>query len=79
MFVRTIFARPIPLFVRLTILVAAGLLALVLAAFLIKLIIIAAVIAAVGLGVLFLFNFFNAFSRIRRARIADRERGPIVR
>ena len=57
------FAR-IPLFVRLVLVVAAGLTALVLAAFLIKILLIATVLAALGLGGLFLYNFVRAFFRI---------------
>jgi hypothetical protein len=62
------FAR-IPLFFRVVLIVAAGLTALVLAAFLIKILLIATVLAALGLGGLFLYNFVRAFFRIRSTRL----------
>jgi hypothetical protein len=63
-----LFAR-LPVFVRLVLVVAAGLMALVLAAFLIKILIVATLLAAIGLGGLFVFNFVRAFFRIRSARL----------
>ncbi len=78
-FARSPFARPIPLFVRLTLLVAAGLVALAVAAFVIKLVVAAAILVALVLGALFLFNFVNAFVRIRRSRITVQNREPIAR
>jgi hypothetical protein len=63
----TFFAR-LPLFVRLVLVVAAGLTALVLAGFMIKILLIATLLAALGLGGMFVFNFVRAFFRIRSAR-----------
>ena len=78
-FARLPFARPIPLFVRLTLLVAAALVALAVAAFVIKLVVVAAILVALVLGAIFLFNFVTAFARIRRGRITAGNREPIVR
>ena len=63
---------PMPLFLRVTLVVAAGLLALVVAAFVLKLVLVAAIVAAVGLGLLFAVNFFRAFGRARMRLPAER-------
>jgi hypothetical protein len=62
-----LFAR-LPLFARLVVIIAAALLALVFAAFLIKILVLATILAALALGGLFVYNFVRAFVRIRRAR-----------
>ena len=57
---RTILANPmLSVFLRLTALVAIGLVALVVAAFLLKVIIIAAVIAALVIAGFFVYHFFR--------------------
>ena len=57
-----------PLFVRVTLIIAAAFLGLILAAFLLKIVILAAIVAALALGGLFLFNFVKAFARLRQER-----------
>jgi hypothetical protein len=64
-----------PLFLKVTLVVAAGLLALILAAFVLKVVFIAAIVAAVGLGVLFVINFLRAFGRAR-LRLPAETSGP---
>jgi hypothetical protein len=57
-----------PLFLRVTLIIAAAFVALLVAAFLLKIVLLAAVLAALGLGGLFLFNFAKTFVRLRRER-----------
>jgi hypothetical protein len=57
-----------PLFVRVTLIIAAAFLGLILAAFLLKIVLVAAIVAALALGGLFLFNFCKAFARLHHER-----------
>ena len=63
--------RRIPLFLRVTLVIAAAFLALIVAAFLLKIVLFAAILAALALGGLFAFNFVKAFLRVRRERGAS--------
>ena len=62
-----------PLFVRVTLIIAAAFLGLIVAAFFLKVVFIAAILAALALGGLFLFNFVKAFARIRSNSISPAE------
>ncbi len=55
----------LPLFLRVTLIIAAAFLGLIVAAFLLKIVVIAALVAALGLGGLFLYNFVKALLRVR--------------
>jgi len=57
--------RQLPLFLRVTLIIAAAFLGLIVAAFLLKIVVIAALVAALGLGSLFLYNFVRALLRVR--------------
>jgi hypothetical protein len=57
--------RQLPLFLRVTLILAAAFVGLIVAAFLFKIVVLAAILAALGLGGLFVFNFVKAFVRVR--------------
>jgi len=60
------------LFVRVTLIITAAFLGVIVAAFLLKVVLLAAIVAALALGGLFLFNFFKAFVRLHQERSAVR-------
>ena len=62
----------LPLFLRVTLIIAAAFLGLIVAAFLLKIVVIAALVAALGLGGLFLYNFVKALLRVRATGAARR-------